>query len=96
MKNVVKGMFANYASPYPYMVRNGWEDVADYGVSRQTLENILRSRYAQGLSSLLNNIDYNKYPWLYNKLNQAYGQNNLDMIHNEMMYNPNLYAQMGD
>ena len=79
LKDAVKQMFYNYAVKNPYMYREGWEPVADYGVNRYTLGNV-------GLGALGNLVKNN--PMLLQEINKR-------MMMNESMYNPNFYNQMG-
>lgn len=88
LKNYVKQMFNAYASPVPYMVRDGWEAVADYGASRPTLENVARGYYGRGLNNLMDRVNMINNPNLYNLLNEANNRNNYYMLQNEMKYNP--------
>lgn len=41
LKQIVKDMLYSYAVPNPYMYRDNWEPVYNYGVNRASVENSL-------------------------------------------------------
>ena len=57
MKNFVEDNIMAYASPAPFLVRENWQPVADYGVSRAALENVARNYYGNAINKLLGNTN---------------------------------------
>lgn len=71
-RNIAKELIYNYASPAPYLVRENWQPVADYGVSKPALANVARNYYGNAINNLLGNVN-NQY--LVNMLNDARNRN---------------------
>ena len=72
MKDKVKELLVAYASPAPYLVRNNWEPIAEYGASRPALANVARNYYGNAINNILGNVN-NQY--LANILNDARNRN---------------------
>ena len=65
-KEQLKRMLYNYAVPNPYMYRQGWEPVYNYGVNRASVEN-----------SLMNNLPRFNNPYVRQFLQNRYLMNEL-------------------
>lgn len=83
LKDLAKELIYNYASPAPYLTRNGWEPVAEYGVSRPTLANVARGYYGGMLNNMFNNVDDQR---LRDILNNAMVMNREHQRLNAMQY----------
>ena len=86
MDNKLKSFVENYANPAPYLVRNNWQPVADYGFNPITANQVLRNYYGNMLGGLQDRFRPETNPFIWNIVNQMRNANQQAQFNNAMRY----------